>query len=46
MQNFLNNFHAVITHESVDVYMVLNLLLGLALFLFGMSIRMWRLRSV
>ena len=27
MQNFLNNFHAVITHESVDVYMVLNLLL-------------------
>ncbi|MBO5756992.1 MAG: Na/Pi cotransporter family protein [Clostridia bacterium] len=38
MQNFLNNFHAVITHESVDVYMVLNLLLGLALFLFGMDV--------
>ena len=38
MQNLLNNFHAVITHESVDVYMVLNLLLGLALFLFGMDV--------
>lgn len=38
MQNFLNNFHAVITHESVDVFMVLNLLLGLALFLFGMDV--------
>ena len=38
MQNFLNNFHAVITHESVDVYMVLDLLLGLALFLFGMDV--------
>ena len=38
MQNFLNNLHAVITHESVDVYMVLNLLLGLALFLFGMDV--------
>ena len=38
MQNFLNNFHAVITHESVDVYMVLKLLLGLALFLFGMDV--------
>ncbi|MBQ1232250.1 MAG: Na/Pi cotransporter family protein [Clostridia bacterium] len=38
MQNFLNNFHAVITHESVDIYMVLKLLLGLALFLFGMDV--------
>ncbi len=38
MQNFLNNFHAVITHESVDIFMVLNLLLGLALFLFGMDV--------
>ena len=38
MQNLLNNFHAVITHESVDIYMVLNLVLGLALFLFGMDV--------
>ncbi len=38
MQNFLNNFHAVITHDSVDIFMVLNLLLGLALFLFGMDV--------
>ena len=38
MQNFLNNLHAVITHESVDIFMVLNLLLGLALFLFGMDV--------
>ena len=38
MQNLLNNFHAVITHESVDIFMVLNLLLGLALFLFGMDV--------
>ena len=38
MQNLLNNLHAVITHESVDIFMVLNLLLGLALFLFGMDV--------
>ncbi len=38
MQNFLNNFHAVMTHESVDIYMILNLVLGLALFLFGMDV--------
>ena len=38
MQNLLNNLHAVITHESVDIYMVLNLVLGLALFLFGMDV--------
>ncbi len=38
MQNLLNNLQAVFTHESVDVFMVLNLLLGLALFLFGMDV--------
>ncbi len=38
MQNLLNNLQAVLTHESVDVFMVLNLLLGLALFLFGMDV--------
>ncbi|MBQ7380212.1 MAG: Na/Pi cotransporter family protein [Clostridia bacterium] len=38
MQNFLNNFHAVITHEDVTIYMILNLVLGLALFLFGMDV--------
>ncbi len=38
MQDLLHNFQAVITHESVDIYMVLNLLLGLALFLFGMDV--------
>ena len=38
MQNFLNNFHAVMTHESVDVFMLLELVLGLALFLFGMDV--------
>ncbi len=38
MQELLHNFQAVITHESVDIFMVLNLLLGLALFLFGMDV--------
>ena len=38
MQNLLNNLQAVFTHESVDVFMVLDLLLGLALFLFGMDV--------
>ena len=38
MQNLLNNLQAVLTHESIDVFMVLNLLLGLALFLFGMDV--------
>ncbi len=38
MQNLLNNLQAVITHESVDIFMVLELLLGLALFLFGMDV--------
>lgn len=38
MQNFLNNLQAVITHESVDIYMILSLMLGLALFLFGMDV--------
>ena len=38
MQNLLNNLQAVFTHESVDIFMVLNLLLGLALFLFGMDV--------
>ena len=38
MQNLLHNIQAVITHESVDIYMLLNLVLGLALFLFGMDV--------
>ena len=38
MQNLLDNLHAVVTHDSVDIFMVLNLLLGLALFLFGMDV--------
>ena len=38
MQELLHNFQAVVTHESVDIFMVLNLLLGLALFLFGMDV--------
>ena len=38
MQDLLHNFQAVVTHESVDIFMVLNLLLGLALFLFGMDV--------
>jgi len=38
MQNLLNNLQAVLTHESIDIFMVLNLLLGLALFLFGMDV--------
>ena len=38
MQNLLNNLQAVLTHESIDVFMVLDLLLGLALFLFGMDV--------
>ena len=38
MQNLLNNFHAVMTHESVDIFMILELVLGLALFLFGMDV--------
>ena len=38
MQNLLNNLHAVMTHESVTIYMVLELVLGLALFLFGMDV--------
>ena len=38
MQELLHNFQAVVTHESVDIFMVLDLLLGLALFLFGMDV--------